>query len=211
MKILITIATLMLSAINAIAADAADAADVGLAAATDDHYCTTCHGVDGRGNVGIQAPRLAGMEPWYLTRQLENFRAGIRGTHPDDEQGLAMQPMATKLSDTSITDIVSWVSSWETMPTEISLEGNANRGRAAFQSCAACHGVNAEGNEALGAPALAGQNDWYLVTQLKNFRSSIRGAHRDDSYGAQMIAMARMLTDDQAITDVVSYINTLQR
>ena len=45
----------------------------------DDRYCTTCHGTDGRGNEGIEAPRLAGMEDWYLRRQLENFRAGIRG------------------------------------------------------------------------------------------------------------------------------------
>jgi cytochrome c553 len=34
----------------------------------DDRYCTTCHGADGRGNEGVQAPRLAGMEPWYLRR-----------------------------------------------------------------------------------------------------------------------------------------------
>ena len=36
----------------------------------NDRYCTTCHGTDGRGNYGIKAPRLAGMEPWYLKRQL---------------------------------------------------------------------------------------------------------------------------------------------
>ncbi|MEC9086505.1 MAG: c-type cytochrome, partial [Pseudomonadota bacterium] len=45
----------------------------------NDRYCTTCHGTDGRGNEGTEAPRLAGMEDWYLRRQLENFRAGIRG------------------------------------------------------------------------------------------------------------------------------------
>ena len=43
----------------------------------DDRYCTTCHGTDGKGNEGVEAPRLAGMEDWYLRRQLENFRAGI--------------------------------------------------------------------------------------------------------------------------------------
>jgi len=188
---------------------AAQEADVGLPAATDDRYCMTCHGVDGRGNIGVQAPRLAGMEAWYLRRQMENFRAGIRGTHPQDEQGMAMQPMAAKLSDTSLTDIVNWVGSWEYTPAVLTIEGNVNRGRTAYRSCGACHGANAEGNEGLGAPALAGQNDWYLVTQLKNFKSGIRGAHQDDSYGAQMRTMAGTLTDDQAILNVVSYINTL--
>ena len=32
----------------------------------NDRYCTTCHGTDGRGNEGTEAPRLAGMEDWYL-------------------------------------------------------------------------------------------------------------------------------------------------
>lgn len=187
------------------------AADVGLPAQTNDRYCTTCHGVDGRGNIGVQAPRLAGMEGWYLQRQLENFRAGTRGLHAEDEQGLAMQPMAAKLSDASIADIIQWISSWEYLAAETTLTGNVSRGRTAFQSCAACHGADGSGNEALGAPALAGQNDWYLVTQLKNFQAGIRGAHRDDSYGAQMTAMSRMLRGDQAVIDVVSYINTLQK
>ena len=39
----------------------------------NDRYCMTCHGADGMGSEGINAPRLAGMEEWYLKRQLENF------------------------------------------------------------------------------------------------------------------------------------------
>ena len=31
-----------------------------------DLFCLTCHGTDGQGNQGIDAPRLAGMERWYL-------------------------------------------------------------------------------------------------------------------------------------------------
>ncbi len=177
----------------------------------NDRYCTTCHGADGRGNYGVQAPRLAGMEDWYLRRQLENFRAGIRGTHPRDIEGLAMQPMAAKLTDASIDDIVDWVGEWQYVPAEIMVEGNANAGRTLYTTCATCHGSKGEGNEALGAPALAGQNDWYLVTQLKNFKAGYRGTHSQDSYGAQMQAMANTLRDDAAILNVVSYINTLGR
>jgi cytochrome c553 len=186
------------------------AADVGAEAQTDDRYCTTCHGVEGRGNIGIQAPRLAGMEAWYLQRQLENYRAGIRGTHPDDEHGHAMRPMAVKLSDASIADLIKWIGEWEFVPAELTISGNVERGRTTYQTCATCHGADASGNEAIGAPALAGQNDWYLVTQLQNFKSGARGAHPDDSYGAQMGPMARMLPNDDVINDVVSFINTLR-
>ncbi|MBL4581349.1 MAG: c-type cytochrome [Gammaproteobacteria bacterium] len=211
MKKFITATTLIaLSAFFSIASQAAEG-DVGVAATMDDRYCTTCHGAEGRGNIAIDAPRLAGMEAWYLKRQLENFRAGIRGTHGEDTQGIAMQPMAAKLTDESIADIVDWVGDWEYVPAEATVDGNVNQGRNAFQSCAACHGANAEGNEALGAPALAGQNDWYMITQLRNFRAGYRGSHREDTYGSQMLTMSKTLRDDQAIINVVSYINTLQK
>lgn len=177
----------------------------------DDRYCMTCHGAYGIGNVGIDAPRLAGMEPWYLRRQLENFRSGIRGTHPEDEGGIAMQPMAASLSDASIDDIVSWVGEWDFVPAEITIERNAEAGQRLYQTCATCHGVNGEGNEALGAPQLAGQNDWYLVTQLKNFRAGYRGTHVEDTFGQQMRVMSQSLNNDDQINNVVAYINTLGR
>ena len=208
MKKIVTATTLILSAVCSMASLAAKG-DVGVAAAMDDRYCTTCHGVEGIGNIAIEAPRLAGMEAWYLKRQLENFRAGIRGTHEEDVQGITMRPMAAKLSDESIADIVDWVGDWEYVPAEATVEGNVRQGRTAFQACAACHGANAQGNEALGAPALAGQNDWYLLTQLRNFRAGFRGSHQEDTFGSQMVTMSKTLTDDQAVIDVVSYINTL--
>ena len=208
MKKFVTATTLILSALCSMASLAAEG-DVGVAAAMDDRYCTTCHGAEGIGNIAIEAPRLAGMEAWYLKRQLENFRAGIRGTHEEDVQGITMRPMAAKLSDESIADIVDWVGDWEYVAAEATVEGNVRQGRTAFQACAACHGANAQGNEALGAPALAGQNDWYLLTQLRNFRAGFRGSHQEDTFGSQMVTMSKTLTDDQAVINVVSYINTL--
>ena len=208
MKKFVTATTLILSALCSMASLAAEG-DVGVAAAMDDRYCTTCHGAEGIGNIAIEAPRLAVMEAWYLKRQLENFRAGIRGTHGEDIQGIAMRPMAAKLSDESIADIVDWVGDWEYVAAEATVEGNVRQGRTAFQACAACHGANAQGNEALGAPALAGQNDWYLLTQLRNFRAGFRGSHQEDTFGSQMVTMSKILRDDQAVINVVSYINTL--
>ena len=177
----------------------------------NDRYCTTCHGTDGRGNFGVQAPRLAGMEAWYLKRQLENFREGIRGYHPEDVEGLAMQPMAEKLTNESILDILEWVESWEYFPAEVTIEGDAATGELIYSQCATCHGAEAEGNEALGAPALSGQNDWYLITQLKNFKQGLRGGESTDPFGQQMMIMTQILADENAMNNVVSYINTLGR
>jgi len=90
------------------------------------------------------------------------------------------------------------------------ITGDADKGSAHYSTCAACHGVRGEGNIALGSPALTGLNDWYLVTQMRNFRDGARGSHAGDTYGMQMRASARLLPDDEAIRDVVTYILTLQ-
>ncbi len=203
-----TIVQLLLLLIVSVSATAAENATASREP-FDDRYCTTCHGIDGIGNEGVQAPRLAGMEDWYLRRQLENFRAGLRGMHPEDTEGLAMQPMAAKLTDASIDDIVDWVGSWEYQAAEHTLTGDADAGRQLYATCATCHGADGEGNEALGAPQLAGQNDWYLLTQLKNFKARYRGNERGDTYGQQMMTMAQSLTNEQAMLNVVAYINTL--
>ena len=75
-------------------------------------------------------------------------------------------------------------------------------------TCAACHGADGRGIAATNAPRLKGMSDWYLVTQLKNFRDGVRGGHPQDLYGAQMALMAAMLTDDRAIDDLAAYIST---
>jgi cytochrome c oxidase subunit II len=62
----------------------------------------------------------------------------------------------------------------------------------------------------MNAPRLKGMSDWYLVTQLKNFKQGIRGTHSKDMYGPQMAALAAILVDDRATADLVAYIGTFQ-
>ena len=87
--------------------------------------------------------------------------------------------------------------------------GDAERGKTLYATCGACHGVNAEGMQALNAPSLSGLNDWYIVRQLQNFKKGIRGTNPSDTYGMQMAPMAQILPDDQAMEDVAAYITTL--
>lgn len=87
--------------------------------------------------------------------------------------------------------------------------GDPERGKALFATCGACHGPNAEGMEALNAPRLAGQETWYTVRQLQNFKNGVRGNNPRDTYGMQMAPMAQILVDDQAMEDVAAYIQSL--
>ena len=172
-------------------------------------YCTVCHGVDLMGNPIIEAPRLSGMDAWYVERQLKAFKSGWRGGHEGDPVGMEMQPMAAALTDEQISAVARYVSETRSAVPARSLDGDATRGRGHYATCGACHGVQAEGNQALGGPALTGLDDWYLVTQLKNFRDGARGNQPGDLYGAQMRAAMQILADDEAIADVVAYIASL--
>jgi len=173
-------------------------------------YCSTCHGVQLMGNPITKAPRLSSMESWYIEQQLESFKNGWRGAHEGDVAGMEMQPMAAALSDEQIAEAARYVAATRSAAPASTVSGNVEKGKALYGTCSACHGPAGEGNLALGSPQLTVANDWYLVTQLKNFRNGNRGSHPRDTYGMQMRANARLLTDDQAITDLVSYISTLQ-
>jgi cytochrome c oxidase subunit 2 len=174
-------------------------------------YCTVCHGVQLKGNHVIQAPRLSAMAPWYAERQLLAFARGWRGTHEQDLYGMEMQPMAAALPAEGLRAAVVYVAATASESPPVTVEGDLERGRSLYASCAACHGADGSGIEALGGPALTVVNDWYLVRQLENFRAGIRGGHPDDEQGAQMRAAAQVLPDDEAIRDVVTYINSLQQ
>lgn len=173
-------------------------------------YCTVCHGVQLMGNSIIMAPRLSGMESWYVERQLNAFKKGWRGNHENDVPGIEMRPMAAALSDEQIKEVAAFVTSTQSDAPISTIVGDAEKGRTYYSTCAACHGVQGEGNIALGSPALTGINDWYLATQIRNFRDGARGGAPGDIYGMQMRASARLLSDDEAIRDVVAYISTLQ-
>jgi cytochrome c553 len=180
-----------------------------IATAADYSFCTTCHGTDGNGNPAIRAPKIAGIEPWYLKRQFEHFRGGLRGTHDSDIPGMEMRPVAEQMDDATIETVAAYVRTFDPKPPARTVSGDAKQGRKLYGACAACHGTRAEGNSELQAPALAGQSDWYLVTQLERFQSGARGASPQDTQGAQMRAVSNTLPDGAAIADVVAYINTL--
>src|SRR5216683_2790776 len=59
--------------------------------------CVPCHNSDGSGNPLIGAPNIAGMKEWYVERELDKFRTGVRGMHFNDVEGMRMRPMALSL------------------------------------------------------------------------------------------------------------------
>jgi cytochrome c553 len=173
--------------------------------------CVPCHNADGSGNPAIGAPNIAGMKEWYVEEQLEKFRAGARGMQFSDVEGMRMRPMALSLaSEDDVKAVAHYVETMSPVRHTTSLPGDSKAGEALFATCSSCHGDNGAGNQDLKAPRIAGVDDWYLATELRKFRSGVRGANPKDREGRLMRPMARGLADEDAIRNVVAYVETLK-
>ena len=173
-------------------------------------YCAVCHGVELRGNVLVDAPNLSVLPAWYVEQQLLNYKRGLRApSGSPDLPGRTMQPMAAILDEAGIQAAVAYVDSVPDHAPAPTLAGDAQRGAGLYATCGVCHGEQGQGNQSFNAPPLAGQNDWYLARQLRNYRSGARGATPGDLRGAQMRASMSLLQSDADIQDVVAYISSL--
>lgn len=175
--------------------------------------CSQCHGLHLEGYQAIGAPSIAGLPEWYIKAQLAKFRGGIRGKHPHDIAGMRMRPLARSLkTEEDVAAIAAAVSKIAPVKATATIQGgDANKGKEKFGVCVSCHGADLAGNEALSAPPLKVQNDWYLVTQLRNFKNKVRGGNAQlDPTGATMTAMAGTLEDEQALRDIAAYISSIR-
>ena len=174
-------------------------------------YCAQCHGTDGSGYETFSAPAIAGMPAWYVESQLQKFREGARGDHPDDVDGLRMRPMSRTLkSDAEVSAVAAYVESMNDANPPPTVEGgDAAKGKVIYETCVSCHGTKAQGRKESHGPPMALTSDWYLVDQLQKFKAGIRGTDHLDTTGGQMRPLAVSL-DEQAMKDVVAYIMSLR-
>ncbi|MEM7098806.1 MAG: c-type cytochrome [Pseudomonadota bacterium] len=174
--------------------------------------CTACHGPTGQGNQAMNAPKLAGQDGWYLIRQMELFQMDARGTAPGDMQGMQMGAMSKGpqlKGEGALQNLAAYIDTFPDKPPPITVQGDAEAGKPLYLVCSACHGDKAQGNEAMAGPRLAGQNDWYLVRQIEKFKKGQRGYHNADHGGRQMRPMVAALGSEEAVNNVVAYINSL--
>jgi cytochrome c553 len=175
------------------------------------NYCSSCHQENGHGKPNVEAPAIAGLPDWYVEKQLHAFRKGWRGGEYEDVAGLRMRPMSLTLTgDEDIAIVARYVATLQAIQPEGTLDGDAAKGKAAYATCQACHGPDGEGMPAVKSPPLTQTHDWYLLTQLKNFKGGVRGDDQGDVTGSQMMPMANTLADEQAMKDVIAYVLTLR-
>lgn len=176
--------------------------------------CSHCHGPDGEGRQDIGAPTLAGLPDWYVVAQLEKFRNGQRGTHPDDKEGALMRAIALSVNAEMQEAVLATIAGLKPKATTHESEApDLDTGEFLYYAaeCAACHRYNGSGELAFQSPPLTNLQDWYIERQLVKFAEGIRGYHPDDVGGVKMQPFARSVAGKKDLDDLLAFIAKLAK
>ena len=166
--------------------------------------CAACHAADGN-SINPIWPKLAGQHAEYISKQLNDFKAGSR---KNDQ----MSPMSANLGKEDIADLAAYFASQnikhgKTDPSMLELGQKIYRAgdiNASVPACLACHGPTGRGNPAALYPALGGQYATYIQAQLKAFRE----AARTNDVNEVMRTIVGRMTDEE-IKAVSEYVQGL--
>jgi cytochrome c oxidase cbb3-type subunit III len=150
--------------------------------------CAQCHGSDAKGSKGFPnltlsgASRLATTSPESIEQTITNGRQGV------------MPPMAAAVgSSEDVRNVANYV---------LSLSGSAHNsiaaqlGKEKFAVCAACHGPDGKGNQALGAPNLTdkvwlhGWGEDAIVAMINNGKTNVMPAQASRLSAEQIHVLA---------------------
>jgi cytochrome c oxidase cbb3-type subunit 3 len=157
--------------------------------------CATCHGSDGRGARGFpnltDQAWLYGGSPETIEESITNGRMGV------------MPALGAALGDQGVAEVAAYV--WSLSHPGSGDTAAIAAGAQKFQLfCVACHGADATGNPALGAPNLA-DDDWLHVTAEADIADVIVKGRT-----SQMPAQLGTLSPDQ-IRVLTAYVLSLGR
>jgi cytochrome c oxidase cbb3-type subunit 3 len=126
--------------------------------------CAQCHGADARGAYGF--PNLADNDWLY-----GGDAATIKATLENGRQA-AMPAWGSIIGDKGVTDVAQYVLSLNGRETDT---GKAAEGETVFKTyCVACHGADAKGNPAFGAPNLT-NGIWLYGGTQEQIEQTLRG------------------------------------
>ena len=134
-------------------------------------HCVSCHLHDGSGRPDGSIPRLTGQRKAVLANKLHRLRSGMMRLP-------VMDPYARTMPPDEITVIATYLSELPELDLSTGDLGDADRARGAAlfaEHCAACHGANGEGSDALFASRLCGQYPGYLERRLAEAAAGSRG------------------------------------
>ncbi|HYS94409.1 MAG TPA: c-type cytochrome [Candidatus Acidoferrales bacterium] len=162
--------------------------------------CSACHGQNGNSKSDMM-PIIAGLDPAYFKKQIENYAAGKR-LSPE------MEPYAKEIQFLGLDEIAAFFAAQKREPTLIRVSPDAvAKGKVAAAPCAICHGNDGKGDAARLIPSLAGQPPGYLGQQMLLFKQDTRDP--GDPLLAAKKAIMRVVPDSQ-FSDLAAYYSSLR-
>ena len=155
-------------------------------------WCGECHGRDGN-SISPQFPKLAGQKSKFLEAQMKAMRDRV--LNDQDSQDYMWGP-AHNLDDETIKVIAKYFSKQKISSGGIANPAAVAKGKQIYEfkpangdSCADCHGLDAEGGQ--NEPRLAGQHSHYLIKQIYLVQAKKRPATE------KMLASVGRLSPDE--------------
>lgn len=144
-------------------------------------YCMQCHGADGRGAKGF--PNLTDSD-WLYGGEPDQIKVTLT------EGRLGVMPPHAQLGAETIKDLANYVRSLSGLPND---SVRTAKGKEAFASagCSGCHGPDAKGMQALGAPNLTDKIWLYGSSEATITETIINGRQN------KMPAFKAFLGDDK--------------
>ena len=162
--------------------------------------CSVCHGFGGNSRVEA-VPILAGMNPEYFKKAIEDYATGKR-VSPE------MEPFAKQVKLLGVDEMAAFFAAQRRTPgTSRPDRAAVERGRAAAAQCATCHGTKGQGDPAKLVPQIAGQPAVYLRNQLLLFKADQRSP-KDEAL-TKMKAVLKSVPDE-TLADVAAYYSSLR-
>jgi cytochrome c oxidase cbb3-type subunit 3 len=156
--------------------------------------CAVCHGSAARGAIGF--PNLTD-DAWLYGGSPESILTTLKNGRQANMPAKGVMP---NMTPTQVDQVVNYVLSFSDRAKD---QEAAEKGKAVYaQACAACHGADAEGNQAIGAPNLS--DDAWL------YGSTYEWIEETVLYGREnmMPAQSGRLSEDQ-IQILAAYVYSL--
>jgi len=158
--------------------------------------CSVCHGTAARGQVGF--PNLTDND-WLYGGSPEQIHTTITQGRMGNMPAKGVMP---NMTNEQVNQVVNYVLSFSGREKDAQA---AEAGAQVFaQACSACHGPNAKGNQAMGAPNLT-DNVWLYGSTYEWIKETVMNGRQN-----QMPAQEGRLSSDQ-IQIVAAYVYSLSQ
>jgi cytochrome c553 len=143
--------------------------------------CAACHGANGVPNDPKTIPNIWGQQPYYLLKQLMNYRNGMR-EHP------VMTAIARSLQEADLRPMAAYFAA-KPWPAKTPAATPASAPPAGLTMCTPCHQQNFQGG--FSWPRIAGLSYEYLVSSMNSFATEQRTNNTD------MVQFMKMFSEQE--------------